>query len=419
MKIEPYVKRVVHAWRGQRAIIAFLGSGCSSGLGPSEARSHRTKEAFVMQFVRMNNATRCALRSALVATLWFAGSLVVDLGAPCVRVGIAHEPPAAVPGETASRDAVEWLGGSRLVRAAAEPARQHLERSDLFTRALSPFDRMSRLGQGSDPGEEAVRRFAGSQAIAWSDADWKRLVAAATSLRRRLEGLPGLPWPKEVLMIQTTGKEEGGAAYCRGAAVILPVSVAGRPAESLERLLAHELFHVLSNQNPEWRRRVYSAIGFEPCPEIPLPDSLRDRKITNPDGPLVDCRLELSIAGAAVHVAPVLLANAPYDATKGGSFFPYLTFRLIEIEPAGDGAWRVALRDGQPRLLDPQTTPAYFERIGRNTKYIIHPDEILADNFTLLVFGAEKPTSPAVLGALRERLGPVAEDAPRKTLPPK
>jgi hypothetical protein len=65
-------------------------------------------------------------------------------------------------------------------------------------------------------------------------------------------------------------------------------------------------------------------------------------------------------------------------------------------------------------LLDPQATPAYFDRIGRNTKYIIHPDEILADNFTLLVFGVDKPTSPAVLAALRERLEPVAGEAPVK-----
>jgi hypothetical protein len=300
------------------------------------------------------------------------------------------------------------------VRAGAERAREHLERPDLFTRALSPFDRMSRLGQGTDPGDEAVRRFAGAQATSWNAADWQRVAMAAASLRRRLERLPGLPWPKEVLLIQTTGKEEGGAAYCRGAAVILPVNVLERPAESLERLLAHEFFHVLSNQNPDWRRRVYGAIGFEPCAEIALPESLKDRKITNPDGPLVDCRVELAIGGAAVHVAPVLLANAPYDAAKGGSFFPYLTFRLLEIEAAGDGVWRAVLRDGQPRLLDPQATPAYFERIGRNTKYIIHPDEILADNFTMLVFGVDKPATPAVLDALRRRLEAPTPPAPNK-----
>lgn len=353
---------------------------------------------------------RPALRYARLACLgWFAvwGGLATpesetrgfaQEGAP----PIARQPAASA--SAAAPDAIDWLGGGRLKRATAGQAREYLEQSDTFTRAMSPFDRMSRLGQGSDPGEEAIRRFAGTQAIAWSDADWQRVATAADALRRRLERLPGLPWPKEVLMIHTTGKEEGGAAYCRGAAVILPATMLGRSADSLERLLAHELFHVLSNQNPAWRRRVYGAIGFEPCAEIALPADLKDRKITNPDGPLVDCRVELSIDGQPVHVAPVLLANAPYDAAKGGSFFPYLTFRLMEIEPAAGGGWQARIRDGQARLLDPQATPAYFERIGRNTKYIIHPDEVLADNFTLLVFGVDKPASPAVLAALRERL---------------
>lgn len=349
------------------------------------------------------------LSLTLLLSLSLLPSMVPLVGSGTSSQIQGSEPESGSTAKTAKAapDAIEWLGGGQLVRASAEQSREHLERSDLFTRAMSPFDRMSRLVQASDPGEAALRRFAGSQAIAWSDADWQRVATAAASLRRRLESLPELPWPKRVLMVHTTGKDEGGAAYCRGAAVVLPLSVLGRSADSLERLLAHELFHVLSNQNPEWRRRVYGAIGFEPCAEIPLPAGLKDLKITNPDGPLVDCRLELSIEGKSVHVAPVLLAKAPYDATKGGSFFPYMTFRLIEIEPADGGAWRAVLRDGRPRLFDPQSTPAYFERIGRNTKYIIHPDEILADNFTLLVFGVEKPMSPAVLDELRSRLRPL------------
>jgi hypothetical protein len=38
-------------------------------------------------------------------------------------------------------------------------------------------------------------------------------------------------------------------------------------------------------------------------------------------------------------------------------------------------------------------------RIGRNTEYIIHPEEILADNFVLLVNGAKAP-SPEILQKL-------------------
>jgi hypothetical protein len=45
-----------------------------------------------------------------------------------------------------------------------------------------------------------------------------------------------------------------------------------------------------------------------------------------------------------------------------------------------------------------------FEQIGRNTDYVIHPEEILASNFELLVTGAEGAPSPQVLERIREEL---------------
>jgi hypothetical protein len=42
--------------------------------------------------------------------------------------------------------------------------------------------------------------------------------------------------------------------------------------------------------------------------------------------------------------------------------------------------------------------------VGRNTDYIIHPEEILAENFALLVLGAGNVPSPEVLTRMREAL---------------
>lgn len=39
--------------------------------------------------------------------------------------------------------------------------------------------------------------------------------------------------------------------------------------------------------------------------------------------------------------------------------------------------------------------------MGRNTGYIIHPEEILADNFKLLATGAENVPSPQILEKMR------------------
>ena len=66
--------------------------------------------------------------------------------------------------------------------------------------------------------------------------------------------------------------------------------------------------------------------------------------------------------------------------------------------------WQPVLSDGQPQLLDPKTTTSFHEQIGKNTRYIIHPDEILADNFVHLVNQTKDLASPEIVAAMREQL---------------
>ena len=43
----------------------------------------------------------------------------------------------------------------------------------------------------------------------------------------------------------------------------------------------------------------------------------------------------------------------------------------------------------------------FTEQVGRNTEYIIHPEEILADNFSLLLAQDKAVASPDVLQKIR------------------
>jgi hypothetical protein len=55
-----------------------------------------------------------------------------------------------------------------------------------------------------------------------------------------------------------------------------------------------------------------------------------------------------------------------------------------------------------PRLLPLQAVSNFFEQVGKNTEYVIHPEEILADNFALLVLGGGSNTpSPEVLRKMK------------------
>jgi hypothetical protein len=56
-------------------------------------------------------------------------------------------------------------------------------------------------------------------------------------------------------------------------------------------------------------------------------------------------------------------------------------------------------------MVDFDSAGGFFDQVGRNTRYLIHPEEILADNFVLVVLGGEIRT-PAVTERLRRLLQP-------------
>jgi hypothetical protein len=207
-------------------------------------------------------------------------------------------------------------------------------------------------------------------------------------------------------LLQTTGREDANAPYTRGTAIVLPQGTAGQPAEKLQRLFAHELFHILSRRDKAFREQMYATIGFHLCEEIPLPVELRPRKITNPDAPRIDCYLRIATDDGEFSVAPVLYAQVDkFDPQAGRTLFQLLEFRLLKLTREGE-RWMPALRDGQPELLDPRSVASFHQQIGQNTGYIIHPDEVLADNFVHLVFGTpdDKLKTPALITRMKTAL---------------
>lgn len=94
---------------------------------------------------------------------------------------------------------------------------------------------------------------------------------------------------------------------------------------------------------------------------------------------------------------PILFSNTPdYDPVRDGGFFSYLQLGFLIVS-----------RNPKTRadVLAPQQVSGFFEQIGRNTEYIIHPEEILAENFALLMIGRRDVPSPDLLDRLRQALG--------------
>ena len=278
-----------------------------------------------------------------------------------------------------------------------------ITKKDRFVNAMSPFDRQIRMQTDKNISYEKWRDFVRKHVLDWDDNEVARLTKIFVALKPQLEKF-NLPLPKEVRLVKTSGREEADAAYCRGNAIVLPLKVIRRPAKSLYRLLIHELFHVISSHNPILRKSMYAIVGFKPCDRIKLPKTLAHRRITNPDAPTIDYYMDIIDGGVKRAIVPVLYSKQDkYDVKKGGNLFAYLVFRLMVIEKVA-GKWQPKLKNGRAIVVKPASSRSYLARIGRNTNYIIHPDEIMADNFVLLVTGAKNLKSPRIVSRLGKLL---------------
>lgn len=288
--------------------------------------------------------------------------------------------------------------------ASVEKARAVLGARDDFVARLSPFDRAARVKSADDVSEDEYLAFARAAAREWSNDERARITTAFAAIEPKLDELmPALDAP--ILLIKTSGEEEGGAGYTRANAVMLPQALADE--SELERLLAHEIFHVVSRNNPELKHALYEAIGFKECGELALPPVLAVRKMTNPDAPANEHCIEVQVDGASAWAMPILLSREQrYDPAANIPFFGYLTLSMLLVEPAaGAGApARPAERDGAPVILPFNRVGGVFEQIGHNTEYVIHAEEILASNFELLVHGSAGARSPEVLERIRKEL---------------
>jgi hypothetical protein len=251
---------------------------------------------------------------------------------------------------------------------------------------------------------DAFLSFQASVVQAWNPADQARWRGALEALAPAFNAL-GVRLPKEVLIIVSSGRESANAPYTRANAVVLPGARGSSEGYSDAALMAHELFHVLSRHDPALATRLYAAIGFEPVAPLQWPAAWLPLRIANPDAPHDRHLMRTRIDGRDVALMPLLVARrTTLDRSKGETFFHVLDVRLVEVVPGRPGVpTTVVMRDGQPVWHSPDGAGDYLERLGRNTGYVIHPEETMADNFAFLVSGT-RVRNPALLERIKALL---------------
>ncbi len=172
-----------------------------------------------------------------------------------------------------------------------------------------------------------------------------------------------------------------------------------------DKLLWHEIWHVLSRKNPELRRQMYALIGFTILDkEIVIPEELEECILCNPDVERHDSYATFTINGKPTDCMVMLYADKDD---------PLLEFKnLTNYIGTAEGYWLLA--------LDSQTHKPYRDENGKwaiyncrevsdfdkvmsdgNTGYCDDPEECMADNFALAMTNDKKYPNQKLLQDIR------------------
>ena len=302
---------------------------------------------------------------------------------------------------------IEFLTGEQARLAIVD------ESLDPFFSQLSIIDVEARLGESLgelslDEAKNRLRQRFRDAVIDWQQGSANAIERSCQEIAAASARLAPSFTPNRWRFVLTDGSEEQAAAYTRGDTIILPIQKVRNLANSpgaMNRLVAHETCHIYGRLHPKTRSRLLERLGFRVVSPIRLGSAIDSRKLTNPDAPIIDGVIKIETTpGVEVEAALVLYAEpGRFSPTLGMGVFRYLKFGLVAVADVGEGKYEViGGYEEIPTVYSPDAVRGFFEKVGRNTRYIVSPDEILADNIALALSPtggppASDPTLPADL----------------------
>jgi hypothetical protein len=198
--------------------------------------------------------------------------------------------------------------------------------------------------------------------------------------------------PSRLELIKTKTNHYGpDVYYTREDAIILPDNIFKDPSIATQMpIMLHEIFHILSRYNEDFRAKMYALIGFSKYDDnLVLPVEISNKLLTNPDGVSRKYAIKLKDDNGDEQLAlPLILSTKERYEPSMPSFFAYLSFDLYPLVKISEDEMTLGLNSKGQSSLSIGHNGDFFKQIKDNTQYIIHPDEIMADNFMMAVIAS-------------------------------
>src|SRR5256886_12383203 len=293
--------------------------------------------------------------------------------------------------------------GSAYAFATPAEGRAILSTRDEYVRTMSALERSAQLRTGDKVDEGRFLEFMQGTVLVWTEEERRQLRPLIARLDRFLSGIK---WkrPGKILLVRVDAALESGAPHTRANGIMLPKNEYTGTADLLTYVVSHETFHVLTREDGALKERLYGAIGFRRCERIEIPESVSRMRVTNPDAVENRHTIAVRYRGRAAEAMPFLRFKSDDIDTRSGFLGnARVAWLLVDRERAD-----CRVRDGSAAEAEgaPEELQGLFEKIGRNTQYLTHPEEILADNFVQrFVSTFRRPSgevqSPEILERLR------------------
>lgn len=240
--------------------------------------------------------------------------------------------------------------------------------------------------------QERYIHFMQSQVSEWTSEEKNQMLALFEEAKSMCDALSPRIFPGNIRLIKGKTKAYGNDAFfTRGHNIFVPESIFPiKDAEKQLPVILHELFHVISRYNEPLREDLYKLIGFVKMDKpVIVNDLLKVMVLCNPDGMSVQYGAEIETGDGVMYAVPFITSlHAKYRPEKP-AYFDYLVFDVFSLGDYGDH-YKVQ-SDVYGKSVTPLSKlPGFFNNIKDNTQYIIHPDEIMADNFMLALLSVRK-----------------------------